>query len=89
MNATGVLLDGSTFRGPAQLRAALVKSKDNFLMETTGKLMTYGLGRHIEYYDAPSIRQVVREASANDYKWSSLILGVIKSTPFQMRRSAS
>jgi mono/diheme cytochrome c family protein len=89
INATGVLLDGSKFEGPAQLRAALVASKENFLTAVTQKLLTYGLGRHVEYYDAPSIRGILREASKNDYKWSSMILSIVKSTPFQMRRSRS
>ena len=52
-------------------------------------MITYGVGRHFEYYDAPSIRQIIRDAEATNYRWSSMILGVVKSTPFQMRRARS
>ena len=89
IDATGVLLDGSTFQGPADLRKALVASKFNFLTAVTQKMITYGVGRHFEYYDAPSIRQIIRDAEATNYRWSSMILGVVKSTPFQMRRARS
>jgi hypothetical protein len=51
--------------------------------------MTYSLGRHVTYLDQPSIRAVVRDAAAADYRWSSIILGIVKSTPFQMRNTAS
>jgi hypothetical protein len=53
----------------------------------TEKLMTYALGRGVEYYDMPAIRAIVRDAARNDYRFSSLVLGVVKSTPFEMRRS--
>ena len=49
------------------------------------KLLTYALGRGVEYYDAPAVRQIVRTAAADDYRWSALIAGVVNSTPFQMR----
>ena len=55
----------------------------------TEKLLTYSLGRGIEYYDAPAIRGIVRGAAADDYRWSSVVLGIVKSAPFQMRRSGS
>ena len=54
-----------------------------------GKLLTYALGRGAEYYDMPAVRRTVRDAAANDYRWSSLILGIAKSLPFQMRRAES
>jgi hypothetical protein len=53
-----------------------------------GKLLTYAMGRGTEYYDAPAIRKIVREAAADDYRWSSLILGITKSVPFQMRETS-
>ena len=53
----------------------------------TGKLLTYALGRDMEYFDAPAIRGIVRAAAADDYRWSSTILAIVRSTPFQMRRS--
>ena len=58
-----------------------------FVHTATEKLLTYALGRGVEYYDAPAIRKIMREAADSDYRWSSLILGIVKSTPFQMRRS--
>jgi hypothetical protein len=57
------------------------------MVTTTEKLLTYALGRGLEYYDGPAVRGIIREAAANDYRWSSLILSIVKSTPFQMRRS--
>jgi hypothetical protein len=89
INATGVLLDGTKFQGPAELRNALVARKEQFVKAAAAKLLTFALGRPVEYYDAPVIRQIVRDAAANNYRWSSVILGIIESTPFQMRRSKS
>ena len=54
----------------------------------TEKLLTYALGRGVEYYDMPAVRQIVREAAPDDYRWSSLILGIVKSMPFQMTAEA-
>ncbi len=58
-------------------------------MTVTSKLLTYALGRGVEYYDMPAVRRLMREAASGDYRWSALILGIVKSTPFQMRRSES
>ena len=60
---------------------------DDFTTTVTEKLLTYGLGRGLDYYDAPTVRAITRDARNKDYRFSSLIAGVIKSTPFQMRRS--
>jgi cytochrome c5 len=87
INAAGVLLDGTTVDGPAALRRALVAQKEQFVRTVTGKLLTYAIGRDMEYYDAPAIRSIVRAAAADDYSWSSTILAIVKSPPFQMRRS--
>ncbi len=89
IDASGVLLDGTKVDGPAALRAALVGKKDQFVQAVTGKLLTYAVGRQMEYYDAPAIRGVMRAAAADDYRWSSMILGIVKSPPFQFRRSRS
>jgi mono/diheme cytochrome c family protein len=89
INASGVLLDGTKVDGVAALRRALVAQKEQFVRTVTGKLLTYALGRQMEYYDTPAIRGIVRGAAADNYRWSSIILGIVKSTPFQMRRSAS
>ncbi len=89
IDASGVLLDGTKVAGPAALRYALVAQKEQFVRAVTEKLLTYALGRGLEYYDAPTVRGIVRGAAADDYRWSSVILGIIKSAPFQMRRSGS
>ena len=88
INATGVLLDGTRVDGPAALRRALVAQKDQFVRAVTGKLLTYAVGREMEYFDAPAIRSIARSAAADDYRWSSTILAIVKSAPFQMRRSS-
>jgi mono/diheme cytochrome c family protein len=89
INASGVLQDGTRVDGPAALRQALTDQKEQFVRAVTSKLLTYAIGRQMEYFDAPAIRAIVRAAAADDYRWSSTILGIVKSAPFQMRRSAS
>jgi hypothetical protein len=85
IDATGTLTDGTRIDGPQALRKALLSHREDFAFTVTDKLLTYALGRGTEYYDAPAIRRIVRDAAADDYRWSSLILGVIRSVPFQMR----
>ncbi len=75
--------------GPATFRAALLEYEDSFVRTLTEKLLTYALGRGIEYYDQPSVRQIVAAAADDDYRWSSIILQVVQSMPFQMRRAES
>jgi hypothetical protein len=89
INATGVLLDGTSVDGPAALRRALVAQKEQFVRTVAGKLLTYATGRGLEYYDAPAIRGIVRASAADDYRWSSTILALVKSAPFRMRRAGS
>ena len=89
IDASGVLPDGSRFRGPAQLRQALLSRPERIVNAVAEKLLMYALGRTLEYYDAPAVRRIVREAASSDYRWSSMVLGIIESTPFQMRRSRS
>ncbi|MBM3772571.1 MAG: DUF1592 domain-containing protein [Acidimicrobiia bacterium] len=88
IDPTAVLPDGVKLDGPASLRAMLLKRGDRFVQNITEKLLTYALGRGSDYHDAPAIRQIARDASSNGSRWSSLILGIVKSTPFQMRRSS-
>jgi mono/diheme cytochrome c family protein len=85
VDATGSLPDGSTFDGMAGLRAALLNRPELFVSTVTEKLLTYALGRGLEYYDAPAVRAITRAARENDYRFSSLVLGVIESRPFRMR----
>ena len=86
VDASGELPDGTRFDGPAELREILLSKREQFVETFTEKLLTYALGRGVEYSDRPAIRKIVREA-APDYRWSSLILSLVQSTPFQMRRS--
>ena len=89
IDASGVLPDGTAFEGAAGLRDALLQRPDLFVSTLTEKLMTYALGRGVEHYDAPAIRAIVRDAERDDSRFSSIILGIVRSVPFQMRRSAS
>ena len=85
VDASSVLADGTSVDGAAALRQALVRHPDRFVQTMTEKLMTYALGRGLAYYDMPAVRSVVHDASQHDYRFSSLILGIVKSVPFQMR----
>ncbi|HEV8613724.1 MAG TPA: DUF1585 domain-containing protein, partial [Gemmatimonadales bacterium] len=89
VNSSGVLPDGVKFHGPSELKNILLDRREQFVATLTEKLLTYALGRGVESYDAPAIRKILREAAPSDYRWSSLILGIVKSAPFQMRRSRS
>ena len=87
IDASGALPDGTSVNGAASLRAALVGRPERFVTTVTEKLLTYALGRGLEHYDAPAVRRIVRDAARNEYRFSSVILGVVNSLPFQMRRS--
>ena len=89
IDPSGVLPDGRAFDGPAGLRDLLLDRPADFVGTVTEKLMTYALGRGLEYYDAPTVRQIVRDAAAEEYRWSSIILGIVNSPAFQMRKSES
>jgi hypothetical protein len=86
IDASGGLPDGSTFADVNGLEAALLRRPELFVGAFTEKVLTYATGRGVEYYDAPAIRTIVRDARAQNYRMSSIILGVVKSTPFQMRK---
>ena len=86
INAT-ITWKGDTIDSPRAFREALLASGDEFINTVTEKLMIYALGRGVEYYDAPTLRRVVRDLEADDYRWSSLVLGIVASEPFQMRRA--
>jgi len=87
IDASGQLADGTKVEGPVTLRQALMKHPEQFAGTVTEKLMTYALGRGLEFYDMPVVRGIVRDAARSDYKFSSLITGIVKSAPFQMRKS--
>ncbi len=84
---SGGLPDGSQFEGASGLERGLLNRPEIFVGALTEKLLTYALGRGIEHYDAPAVRKIVREAQAKDFCFSSLILGIVDSTPFKMRKS--
>jgi hypothetical protein len=87
IDASGKLPDGTEFRGPSGLsQLLLTKYRDDFLRTATEKLLTYALGRGVEYYDYPTIRSINREAARDNYRVSSWILAIVKSAPFQMRK---
>ena len=87
IDSSGVLPDGTKFNGPGELRNLLLTKRDQFAATVTERLLTYALGRGVDYYDQPAIRNILRQAAPSDYRWSSLVLGIVKSTPFQMRKS--
>jgi hypothetical protein len=84
INPAGMLVDGTKLDGVEGLRSALLRYSPQFVRVATEKLMIYALGRGTEYFDMPLIRSIVHEAQRNNYKFSSLVLGVVKSEPFQM-----
>ncbi len=86
IDATGVLPDGTPFEGLEGLRDAL-QSSDRFVLTMTEKMLTYALGRGLEYYDMPAVRAIVRDAEAEDHRFSAYITGIVNSAPFRMRRS--
>ena len=85
VNASGELVDGTKLNGPADLRQALVGRSDAFVTTATEKLLTYALGRGVHYYDMPAVRSIIHDAARNDYRFSALVLGIVKSAPFQMK----
>jgi hypothetical protein len=87
IDAAGGLPGGGEFAGVAGLEQALLNRPDLFVQTLAEKLLTFALGRGLEYYDAPAVRQIVREAKNDNYRFSRLIQGIVQSTPFQMRRS--
>jgi hypothetical protein len=86
IDSSGALPDGTKFLGPAGLREVLVTKRDLFVETFTERLLTYALGRGLEEYDNAALRKISRDAAADNQKWSAIILGIVKSTPFQMRR---
>jgi hypothetical protein len=87
VDATGTTVSGARVDGLSGLRALLLEQHDQFPRTVTEKLLAYALGRRLDYYDRPAVRRIVRDAAASDYRWSSLILGIVKSPAFLMRAS--
>jgi len=87
VDATGALPGDRDFRGIDGLEEALLRRPDLFVTSLTENLLTFALGRGVEYYDAPAVRKIVRDAEKDGYRFSSLILGIVESVPFQMRHA--
>jgi hypothetical protein len=85
IDSTGTLVDGSAVAGSADLRKAVMARSDSFVTVTTERLMTYALGRPVEYYDLPTVRTIVRDGAKKNGTFSALVLGIVKSAPFQMK----
>ena len=89
VDPSGAFPSGTPFAGPSEFRNALLEHRDLFVPNLIEKLMTYALGRGVEYYDMPAVRKITRDIASDDNRWSSLILSIVKSDPFQIRRSES
>jgi hypothetical protein len=83
IDTSGKLVDGTVVNGPSDLRNALLKRPEQFVQTLTEKLMTYALGRSLEYYDMPTVRKVVRDARRDDYRFSSIVMGIVTAPAFQ------
>jgi hypothetical protein len=84
IDAAASLPDGTEFKGVEGLRSLLVGHSDDFVRTLTEKLLSYAVGRGVEYYDEPAVRKITKDAAPRNYRWSSLIAGIVKSTPFTM-----
>jgi Protein of unknown function (DUF1592)/Protein of unknown function (DUF1588)/Protein of unknown function (DUF1585)/Protein of unknown function (DUF1587)/Protein of unknown function (DUF1595) len=89
IDASGQMVTGLKLNGPNDVRAALMANPEQFVQTLTMKLMTFALGRTVEYHDMPTIRAIVRDSAKSDYRFSSLIMGIVKSEPFQKKRLAT
>jgi len=87
IDASGKLPDGTSLNGPADLRKALASRPEQFALAFTEKLMIFALGRGIEYHDMPTVRAIVRSAGQQDYRFSAIVSGIVKSAPFQMKQA--
>jgi len=85
IDASGQLVDGTRLTSAAELRNALLSRREMFVSTVTQKLLTYSTGRTLQYYDMPGVRTIVRRAGANDYRFSSLVLGIVQSDAFQKK----
>ena len=87
VDASGILFDGSEFNNTKEFQDVFMEHSDRVVHTVTGKLLTYALGRGVEYYDQPAIREIVHKITPENYSWPSLILAVAESMPFQYRRA--
>jgi hypothetical protein len=85
IDASGQLVDSTKVSGPQDLRQALLRKPEQFVQTFTEKLLTYAIGRSVEYYDMPAVRKIVRDSARDGYRFSSIVMGIVQSAPFQMR----
>jgi hypothetical protein len=85
IDASGLLPDGSEIAGPTALRDALLARPEQFVQTFIEKLLAYSLGRSIEWYDMPAVREIVRRSAADDYSFSAIVMGIVQSVPFTTR----
>ena len=88
VDASGVTVNGTKISGLPGLRSLLLDDPEQFPRTVTEKLMAYALGRKLEYYDLPAVRKVVREAGSQEYRWSAIVLGIVKNANFLTRSAA-
>jgi len=86
VDSSGQLADGTKVNGPVALRETLIKHPQQFVGVLTERLLQYGLGRTVAYYDMPTVRDIVRQTAPDNYRFSSVVLAVVQSTPFQFRK---
>ena len=87
VEASTELVNGTKFEGPAGVRNLLLANKDLFVQTAADRLLTYALGRGLEYYDMPTVRKIVKDSASSNYNFSTLVVNVVKSMPFQMRKA--
>src|SRR4029450_1300212 len=83
IDASASLPDGTRFEGPSGLRSLLASHREDFVRTFTSNLLAYAIGRGVESYDLPAVRKIVRDSAASEYRWSAIIAGIVKSTPFR------
>jgi mono/diheme cytochrome c family protein len=86
VNAAGTLVDGTRLDGPGSLRRAILDRREAFVATAAEKLLTYALGRRVEYFDMPAVRAIARDTASTNHRFSALVTGIVKSTPFQMKK---
>ena len=89
IDASGTLFNGTELRGVAGLQKAILDRPELFVATLTEKLLTFAIGRGVGYYDGPAVRKIVRDAGAQDYRFSSIVVGIVNSMPFRMRKASS
>src|SRR5262249_31196178 len=89
IDASSTLWDGTPVDGPSGLRQAIMSRPEQFARTVTEMLLTYALGRGLEYYDMPTVRTIVKDSARRNYKMSALVTGIVSSVPFQLRKTAA